>query len=75
MELLKVAEKNFPGLFLLFSCISSDIFLYSVCSGRQQHIRPGSAKEQDALEQALKNSAVRAYAMTGEYPEDLCTAP
>ncbi len=28
-------------------------------------------KEQDALEQALKNGAIRTYALTGTYPESL----
>ena len=28
-------------------------------------------QEQNALEQTLKSCAVRTYAMTGEYPEDL----
>ena len=45
----------FPALLLVLSCTSG------------QAVR----KEQDALEQALKNGAIRTYALTGTYPESL----
>ena len=54
----------FPALLLVLSCT---LFVAGVSSTSDQAVH----KEQDALEQALKNSAVRSYAMTGEYPEDL----
>ena len=54
----------FPVFLLIFACI---LFVAGVSHTSGQAL----VKEQDALEQALKNSAVRSYAMTGEYPEDL----
>ena len=54
----------FPVFLLIFACI---LFVAGVSHTSGQAL----VKERDALEQALKNSAVRSYAMTGEYPEDL----
>ena len=48
----------FPVFLLIFACI---LFVAGVSHTSGQAL----AKEQDALEQALKNSAVRSYAMTG----------
>ena len=54
----------FPVLFLVIACI---VFTAGVgrTSGKTL------LQEQNALEQTLKSCAVRTYAMTGEYPEDL----
>ena len=52
----------FPALLLVLSCT---LFVAGVTSDQAVH------KEQDALEQALKNGAIRTYALTGTYPESL----
>ena len=51
----------FPALLLVLSCT---LFVAGVSSTSDQAVH----KEQDALEQALKN---RTYALTGTYPESL----
>lgn len=69
---LKAAEKNFygdfffffPVLLLILACI---LFVAGISHTSGQALQ----KEQDALEKTLKASAVRTYALTGEYPEDL----
>ena len=54
----------FPVFLLIFACI---LFVAGVSHTSGQAL----VKEQDALEKTLKASAVRTYALTGEYPEDL----
>ena len=54
----------FPALLLVLSCT---LFVAGVRSPSDQAVH----KEQDALEQALKNGAIRTYALTGTYPESL----
>ena len=54
----------FPALLLVLSCT---LFVAGVSSTSDQAVR----KEQDVLEQALKNGAIRTYALTGTYPESL----
>ena len=54
----------FPALLLVLSCT---LFVAGGSSTSDQAVH----KEQDALEKTLKASAVRTYALTGEYPEDL----
>lgn len=54
----------FPVLLLAAVCI---LFAAGVSHTSGQALE----REQNALEQTLKNSAVRTYAMTGEYPESL----
>lgn len=54
----------FPVLLLAAVCI---LFAAGVSHTSGQALE----REQSALEQTLKNSAVRTYAMTGEYPESL----
>ena len=54
----------FPALLLVLSCT---LFVASVSSTSDQAVQ----KEQNALEQALKNGAIRTYALTGTYPESL----
>ena len=54
----------FPALLLVLSCT---LFVAGVSSTSDQAVH----KEQDALEQALKNGAIRTYALTGTYPESL----
>lgn len=54
----------FPALLLVLSCI---LFVAGVSSTSDQAVH----KEQGALEQALKNGAIRTYALTGTYPESL----
>ena len=67
---LKAAEQNFSEHFF-FSfrrCfLSCTLFVAGVSSTSDQAVH----KEQDALEQALKNGAIRTYALTGTYPESL----
>ena len=64
-------KKFFRSLQLLFPVI----LLVLVCSlfiaGISRTSGQTLQKEQDALEETLKASAVRTYALTGEYPEDL----
>ena len=61
MELFESRRKKFlRAIFLLFPV------LLLVLSSDQ-----AVQKEQDALEQALKNGAIRTYALTGTYPESL----
>ena len=64
-------KKFFRSLQLLFPVI----LLVLVCSlfiaGISRTSGQALQKEQDALEQALKSSAIRTYALTGEYPQDL----
>ena len=48
----------FPALLLVLSCT---LFVAGVSSTSDQAVH----KEQDALEQALKNGAIRTYALTG----------
>ena len=64
-------KKFFRSLQLLFPVI----LLVLVCSlfiaGISRTSGQALKKEQDALEQALKSSAIRTYALTGEYPQDL----
>ena len=72
MELFESRRKKFlraffllfPALLLVLSCI---LFVAGVSSTSDQAVQ----KEQDALEQALKNGAIRTYALTGTYPESL----
>ena len=72
MELFESRRKKFlraffllfPVLLLVLSCI---LFVARVSSTSDQAVH----KEQDALEQALKNGAIRTYALTGTYPESL----
>lgn len=71
MELLKAAEQNFSEHFSSLSGAASGFILHLVCGRCQQHLRSGRTQEQDALEQALKNGAIRTYALTGTYPESL----
>lgn len=54
----------FPALLLVLSCT---LFVAGVSSTSDQAVH----KEQNALEQALKNGAIRTYALTGTYPESL----
>lgn len=54
----------FPVFLLVLVC---SLFIAGVSRTSGQALQ----KEQDALEQALKNSAIRTYALTGEYPQDL----
>ena len=64
-------KKFFRSLQLLFPVI----LLVLVCSlfiaGVSRTSGQALQKEQDALEQALKNGAIRTYALTGTYPESL----
>ena len=53
----------FPALLLVLSCT---LFVAGVSTSDQ-----AVHKEQDTLEQALKNGAIRTYALTGTYPESL----
>ena len=72
MELFESRRKKFlraffllfPALLLVLSCI---LFVAGVSSTSDQAVH----KEQDALEQTLKNGAIRTYALTGTYPESL----
>ena len=63
---LKAAEQNFSEHFF-FSFRRCFLFVAGVSSTSGQAVH----KEQDALEQALKNGAIRTYALTGTYPESL----
>lgn len=72
MELFESRRKKFlRSLLLLFPVL----LLAAVCilftAGISHTSGQALVKEQNALEQTLKNSAVRTYAMTGEYPESL----
>ena len=60
---LKAAEQNFSEHF--FFSFRRCFWFYPAPCLWQVH------KEQDALEQALKNGAIRTYALTGTYPESL----
>lgn len=72
MELFESRRKKiFRGLLLLFPVFLLIFACILFVAGVSQTSGQALVKEQDALEQALKNSAVRSYAMTGEYPEDL----
>ena len=53
----------FPALLLVLSCT---LFVAGVSSTSDQAVY-----KQDALEQTLKNGAIRTYALTGTYPESL----
>ena len=53
-----------PALLLILICI---LFIAGIGHASEHTV----AKERSALEQTLKSSAIRTYAMTGEYPEDL----
>lgn len=72
MELFESRRKKFlhsllllfPVMLLIFICI---LFIAGVSRTSGQALE----KEQTALEQALKEGAVRTYALTGEYPETL----
>lgn len=72
MELFESRRKKFfrtflllfPVLLLVFSCV---LFVAGVSHTSGQTIQ----KEQIALEQTLKNGAIRTYALTGTYPESL----
>ena len=72
MELFESRRKKFlrgflllfPVLLLILACI---LFVAGISHTSGQALQ----KEQDALEKTLKASAVRTYALTGEYPEDL----
>ena len=63
-KILRSLQILFPILLLALVCI---LFTAGVSHTSGQTIQ----REQTALEQVLKNSAVRTYAMTGEYPESL----
>ena len=54
----------FPFFLVAAACL---LFYFGII-----HIGSGtSAKEQESLKQALQNGAVRTYALTGSYPQNL----
>ena len=63
MELFDSHRKK----FLRFLILISSIFFISVSFASDETLH----KEQQALEQALENGAIRSYAMNGQYPESL----
>lgn len=72
MELFESRSKKFlRAIFLLFPVLllvlSCTLFVAGVSSTSDQTVQ----KERDALEQVLKNGAIRTYALTGTYPESL----
>ena len=72
MELFESRRKKFfRGLLLLFPVLLLILACTLFAAGVSHTSEQTLSKEQDALEQALKNSAIRTYAITGEYPEDL----
>ena len=72
MELFDSHRKKFLRRFslllpLCFLILISSIFFISVSFASDETLH----KEQQALEQALENGAIRSYAMNGQYPESL----
>ena len=72
MELFDSHRKKFLRRFslllpLYFLILISSIFFISVSFASDETLH----KEQQALEQALENGAIRSYAMNGQYPESL----
>ena len=70
MELFDSHRKKFLRRFslllpLCFLILISSIFFISVSFASDETLH----KEQQALEQALENGAIRSYAMNGQYPE------
>lgn len=72
MELFESPRKKFlrgfllffPVLLLVLSCV---LFVAGISHTSGQALQ----QEQDALEKTLKAGAVRTYALTGKYPENL----
>ena len=72
MELFESRRKKFlRSILLLFPVLLLAMVCILFASGVSHTSGQTLKKEQAALEQTLKNSAVRTYAMTGEYPESL----
>lgn len=72
MELFESRRKKiFRGLLLLFPVFLLIFACILFVAGRQSYIRPGSRERTGCSGAGIKDSAVRSYAMTGEYPEDL----
>lgn len=72
MELFESRRKKFlRAFFLLFPVLLLVLSCTLFVAGVSQTSGQAMQKEQDALEQALKNGAVRTYALTGAYPESL----
>ena len=72
MELFESRRKKFlRSLLLLFPVLLLIVVCVLFTAGVSRTSGEALLREQNALEQTLKNSAVRTYAMTGEYPEDL----
>lgn len=72
MELFDSHRKKFLRRFslllpLCFLILISSIFFINVSFASDETLH----KEQQALEQALENGAIRSYAMNGQYPESL----
>ena len=72
MELFESRRKKFlRGILLLFPVFLLILVCVLFVAGVSRTSGQTLASEQTALEQALKSSAIRTYAITGEYPEDL----
>lgn len=72
MELFESRRKKFlRGLLVLFPVILLVLVCILFTAGVSQTSGQALEKEQTALEQAVKEGAVRTYALTGEYPESL----
>lgn len=72
MELFESRRKKFlRGFLLIFPVLLLVLASVLFVAGISHTSGQALSKEQDALEKALKTGAVRTYALTGEYPEDL----
>ncbi len=72
MELFESRRKKIlRSLLLLFPVLLLAAVCILFAAGVSHTSGQALGREQNALEQTLKNSAVRTYAMTGEYPESL----
>lgn len=60
--------RNLMVLFpILFLVLTGSIFFAGISHASRDSLK----KEQQALEQTLKNDAIRTYALTGQYPQSL----
>lgn len=72
MELFESRRKKIRrSLLFLFPVLLLAVVCVLFTSGVSRTSSQTLSKEQAALERTLKSSAVRTYAMTGEYPEKL----
>ena len=72
MELFESRRKKFlRGFLLIFPVLLLVLASVLFVAGISHTSGQALSKGQDALEKALKTGAVRTYALTGEYPEDL----